>query len=266
MDNFLATHPVFTVEELSKALQRNESSSPQTRKALLAYHGKRGHIVQIRRGLYSVVPPGASPDTSPVDPYVAAARMTDDAVLGYHTALEVHGKAHSVSEQFVYLAKRPARPAKFRSYTFKGVRFPKALCDRHCQDLAVQTAERAGLDIRVTSLERTLVDVLDRPDLGGGWEEIWRSLESVEYFNLEKVVEYALLLGNATTVAKAGYFLDQHRQALMVEDVHLEPLRSRRPKRPHYMDRSRRGNGRLVSEWNLVVPVYVAERSWEERP
>ena len=108
------------------------------------------------------------------------------------------------------------------------------------------------------------MDVLDRPDLGGGWEEIWRSLESVEFFDLDQVVEYALLLDNATTVAKVGYFLDQHRRTLMVEDSHLGPLKRRRSKRPHYMDRRRRNSGRFVVDWNLIVPVPVAERSWQE--
>ena len=37
------------------------------------------------------------------------------------------------------------------------------------------------------------MDVLDRPDLGGGWEEIWHSLGTVEFFNLNQVIEYASL-------------------------------------------------------------------------
>ena len=71
----------------------------------------------------------------------------------------------------------------------------------------VETANRSGLAVRVTSLERTLVDVLDRPATSGGWEEIWRSLESVEYFDIEQVTECGLLLGNATTVAKVASIL-----------------------------------------------------------
>ena len=34
----------------------------------------------------------------------------------------------------------------------------------------------AGGRVRVTTLERTLVDVLDASNHGGGWEEIWRLL------------------------------------------------------------------------------------------
>ena len=42
----------------------------------------------------------------------------------------------------------------------------------------VESHHRHDVDVRVTGYERTLVNVLDRPDLTGSWEEIWRSLES----------------------------------------------------------------------------------------
>ena len=48
------------------------------------------------------------------------------------------------------------------------------------EHFGVLTTERAGMSLRVTNLERTFVDVLDRPLFSGGWEEVWRSLEAVE--------------------------------------------------------------------------------------
>jgi len=76
------------------------------------------------------------------------------------------------------------------------------------------------------------------------------------------VVEYARLLDNATTAAKVRYYLEQHAEMLMVEDKHLEPLRSRRPKQPHYLERGK--SGKLISDWNLVVPAFLVERSWQD--
>ena len=113
-------------------------------------------------------------------------------------------------------------------------------------------------------MERTLVDVLDRPDLGGGWEEVWRSLESVAYFDLAAVVEYARLLGSATTAAKVGFFLEQHRDMLMVDARHLDQLRDYAPRQPHYMDRGESSKGVMVKGWNLIVPLAVMDRTWEE--
>lgn len=261
---FFRKHPVFTGEELARHLSSRGEVGGRAQEALLAYHRKSGRVVRVRRGLYAVIPEGAATNTYPVDPFLVAARLTADAALSHHTALEFHGRAYSVHQHFTYSASRPLGPLAFRSHFFRGARFPRALCRKGKEHFGVSTAERAGMELRVTGLERTLVDVLDRPDLSGSWEEIWRSLESVEFFDLDKVVEYALLLGNATTGAKTGFFLEQHREPLMVEDRHLKAIHVLRPRHPHYLDRAKRKPGRLVSEWNLVVPREVLERTWGE--
>ena len=262
LQELAAKKPVLRSAELQAWLDREYSRNKRSRETLVSYHLRQGHLVHVRRGLYAVVPPGSDPATCPVDPYLIAAKAADDAVLAYHTALEVHGKAHSVFERHFFQSSRPLRPFTFRSHRFVCVLFPKALRDKGREHFATTTLDRAGLEIRVASLERTLVDLLDRPDLGGGWEEIWRSLESIEYFDLDLVVEYAKLLANRTTAAKVGYYLQQHAETLMVEDRHLDPLRRLRPKQPHYLQRGKAG--RLIRDWNIVVPKSLAEKSWEQ--
>lgn len=263
-DEFFRKHPVFTGEDLANYLSSHGEVGGRAQEALLAYHQKAGRVVRIRRGFYAVIPSGADPDSYPVDPFLVASKMTPDSVLSHHTGLEFHGKAYSVHTRITYSASHPPGPLTFRSHVFRGTRFPTALFRAEKTHFGVTIVERAGMELRVTSLERTLVDVLDRPDLSGSWEEIWRSLESVEFFDLDRVVEYALLLGNATTGAKVGFFLDQHREPLLVEDRHLKALHKLRPRQPHYLDRVKRTSGRLVSEWNLVVPKEVLERAWGE--
>lgn len=264
LEKFFHKHPIFTGNELGEYLKTRGSVGPRTQESMLAHKRKAGRVVMVRRGLYAVVPRGADPESYPIDPFLLAARLTRDAVLAYHTALDFSGRAYAVKERFTYLADRPLSPISFRSHVFRGVKFPRSLCRKGQENFGVVSRDRTGLEVRVTSLERTLVDVLDRPDLSGSWEEIWRSLESVEFFDVEKVVEYALLLENATTAAKVGFFLEQHREPLMVEDAHLQPLRDIRPRQPHYIERGKRESGRLVAGWNLVVPGEIVDRSWAE--
>jgi predicted transcriptional regulator of viral defense system len=261
LDRFFAKHPVFTVEEFDEYLGKHNL---YTRNALLTHHRKSGRIMAIRRGLYAVVPPGSSPESTRVDLFLLASKMTADAVLGYHTALEFHGKAYSVFNKLYYLSDRKSQPVQFRSYEFISVLIPKAIRGHPEELFGLENYERLGIDIRATNLERTFVDVMDRPDISGGWEEIWRSLESVEYFKLDEVVEYALLLGNATTASKVGFYLDQHRSELHVKDSQLDRLRNLRPRQPHYLDRNNRKGGQLVAAWNLVVPETVLNHTWEE--
>jgi len=50
----------------------------------------------------------------------------------------------------------------------------------------------------------------------------------------------------------------------MVEEKHLDPLKRRKPKQPHYMDKQHRGDSHLMREWNLIVPDFIANLGWEE--
>jgi predicted transcriptional regulator of viral defense system len=264
VETFFARHPVFARDEFNAFCGGQGECNHRTLDVLLAYHVSVGHLLRVRRGLYAVVPTGMDPAAAPVDAYLVASRMTADAVLAYHTAVDLHGRAYSVYETLFFLTEHRCRPSVFRSLRFNPVMPPKRLRDLGAADFGVTVVDRSGLDVRVTTLERTLVDVLDRPDLGGGWEEVWRSLESVEYFNLEAVVEYTRLLGSATTAAKVGFFLEQHQDTLMVDAKYLVQLREYAPRQPHYMDRTDNGRGVLVSAWNLIVPAAVVNRAWEE--
>jgi hypothetical protein len=85
----------------------------------------------------------------------------------------------------------------------------------------------------------------------------------VEFFDLDAVTRYALRTGSALTAARVGFFLEQSREALMVEDHFLDALRERAPSQAAYLDPARKP-GRLVPGWNLVVPEEVLNRSWQE--
>ncbi len=264
LQEFLPAHPVFTLAEFAEWYSSRRTTGDRTVEALLAYHVKSGHLVRIRKGLYAAVPRGSTAAGVPIDPFLVTGKLTPDAILAYHTALEFQGKAHSPTREFFYLTSLAARPLEFRGQRFRAVHAPAALRSKRAEHSNVLTADRMGLGVRVTNLERTMVDVLDRPHLGGGWEEIWRSLEGVAFFDLDAVVEYALLLENATTIAKVGFFLEQHKEHLMVEERHLDLLRKNIPRVPHYLSRENRRSGKLVSGWNLVVPPEVLERRWQE--
>ena len=146
---------------------------------------------------------------------------------------------------------------QFRSHEYRRAPVPPQLLQRGQEMFGVIRQDRSGVEILVTGHERTLVDVLDRPDLTGEWEEIWRSLESVEFFDLDQVIEYAGLLDNATTAAKVGFFLQQHRDDLMVEDAHLDVLRRMRPKQPHYLTRAREWN-EMPTQPEATGPLFPA--------
>jgi predicted transcriptional regulator of viral defense system len=260
--DFFASHPVFTHTEFVAA-HTATGRSRHTSNNLLAMHLAAGRLVRVRKGLYATVPRGVDPGNAVPDPFLVAARARDDAVVAHHTALAFHGKAYSVWRRYQYATAARVRPFTFRGLEFAAVQVPAAVRDLPDFGGGVLERPHAGGTLRVTSLERTLVDVLHTPHEGGGWEEIWRSLEMVEFFDLDAVIEHALVLGSALTVARVGFFLEQHREALMVEDKHLAVLRRHAPAQARYFGGTR-GKGRLMPGWNLIVPEYVLQRRWEE--
>lgn len=261
---FFARHAVFRFEEFRAEHVARGDRSPETTASVLKQHVAAGNLINVRRGLYARVTAGADAATFRVDPFLLASRLSDDAVIAYHSALQLLGKAHSLSRRITYLTRHRAKPFEFQDTRFVPVLVPALL--RKLPDLGggVREETRQGLRVRVTGYERTFVDVLDAPEYGGGWEEIWRSLESIEFVDLDFVVDYALRLGSALTVARVGFYLEQHADELLVEDRHIEALRAHAPTQPSYFERRHRKGGKLYPRWNLIVPENVSARSWAE--
>mgnify|MGYP001824286420 FL=1 len=81
VQDFFSENPVFRHEAFAAFLESTGSHRTKTREALLAYHVKAGHLLRLRRGLYAVVPRGFTPGDYPVDPYLLAGQLAEDAVL-----------------------------------------------------------------------------------------------------------------------------------------------------------------------------------------
>jgi predicted transcriptional regulator of viral defense system len=261
--DYFDRHPVFRFDDFAAAHAAGGRRSRQTTASVLKQHVAAGRLLHLRRGLYASVPRGADAERHPVDPYLLATQLAPDGVVAYHAALQFHGKTYSLWNRYHYLTRGRQRRFAYGDQEFVPVQAPAAL--RDLPDLGGGVVERphAGGLVRVTTLERSLVDVLDAPERNGGWEEVWRSLEMVEFFDLDAVLAYTRALGSALTAARVGFFLEQHRDVLMVEDQHLQAFRALAPGQPRYLD-ARRESGKLVKDWNLVVPERVLNRSWAE--
>ena len=77
---FFNQNPVFTTSEFTEYLGK-EKHNKSTRDNLLAYHVSKGNLLRVKQGLYAVVPSNMIAANYPVDPYLLASRMAQDAVL-----------------------------------------------------------------------------------------------------------------------------------------------------------------------------------------
>jgi predicted transcriptional regulator of viral defense system len=241
---FLLTRKLFTRQELATAL-RDRGSADSTLDAHLTRWTKKKRIARVKQGLF-VRLDGGLPDF-----IVLASRMAPDAAVSYHTALEAHGAAQSVFERLYFVTWTRTKPLAYKGRRFIPVRPRSPLDAAGGGERWIERAERGGNEFRVTTIERTVVDVLDRPALAGGIEEVWRSLHSVPALDPGALEAYVRLLGPSVS-AKVGFFLESRREELAIPEALLKRLRSRVPGSPVFMDRRRKG--RLVSGWSLIVP------------
>jgi predicted transcriptional regulator of viral defense system len=273
LHEFFDKFQVFRLEDLNGFIQEKEPDKEldtSTKKNLITHYIKQGRIVRIKQEIYQVIPPGKSSENYSVDPYLLASKLSDDSVLSHHTALEAHAKAYSIFNTFYYWTRKEIKkPFEYQGIKFQAVKLPSVLIEKKKENFATKTLYRKDQPLRVTNFERTLVDVLYRPKFAGNWEEIYRSLAGIDYFDIDEVFEYCKLLGNSTVFARVGFYLEQHQQKLAITDIELENFAQFKPKSPHYLQRQDREKTKkkvstLLKKWNLVVPNKILEKSWEE--
>jgi predicted transcriptional regulator of viral defense system len=258
--SFLSAHPVFTRAEFAAAFGHPAGAANVT--SLLRHHLRAGNIKRVSREVFAAVPAHLAAERMMIDRFAAASKLRRDAVLGFHSALELHGIAYSeFNEVQLISAGRTERV----DLPFGACRFvipPKALAAGKADYLTL-TMDRQGVAVRVTAVERTVVDVLHRPELAGGVEGVLKSLDVVRYLDPAKLADYVELLDNRSLASVSGWWLEKRRAALGVTDDVLARLRARLPRSKHYALGAEPGRAVLVEPWRVLLPTQALDAAFE---
>ena len=254
---FFSAHPVFRRAEYAAAVGRRSRDKVVT--AMLAQHLRAGNIRRIARGVFASVPKHADAATWTVDRFLAASRLRRDAVIAYHSALELHGCAYTEGRDVQVIAKGEPGMFDADNITCRFVRPPRGFLPPD----GVTVFDRLGQDLSVTTIERTIVDLFDRYDLAGGAEELFNSLDLVVRVDAATLVRYARDLGKATAAGALGFWLERDRQRLGVPESALEELRTLAPSQSRYALGANPGEGRTARGWNVILPVGAVESRFE---
>ncbi len=230
---------------------------------LIKNRRRAGKIGVIKEGVYYVVRPGSTPTTTPVDDYLLASKLSPDAVLSFHTALDVLGFSHSMYNTYYYFTKTYRRPVHFRHGLYRSVSCPPRLARSGKELFGTTKIERLGVKVLTTDKERTLVESLEHPEYCGGFEETFRSLEKMPYVRTESLVSYLDLRGQKNLYARVGVFLEQRRDTLHADESLFRYLEQNKPLQPVYWGPRGRG-GILIKRGNVIVPAALHEKRWEE--
>ena len=253
---FFSATPVFRRADYARAVGR--TSDDKTVTAMLSQHVRAGNIKRVARGLYASVPKHADSKSWWVDRLLVASRLRPDGVIGYHSALEAHGFAYT--SEFDVQVIAPGEPGAFETteFTCRFVR-PGAPLGTG----SVETLDRLGQSVAVTTLERTVADLFDRPDLAGGAEELLNSLDLIVRLDAEKLAQHLAANETATAAGVAGWWLERRREPLRVSDAAIEAVRALAPRQTRYALGAVAGEGRSAPGWNVVLPARVIDAGFE---
>jgi predicted transcriptional regulator of viral defense system len=212
--------------------------------SLLTAYRRRGLVDQVRRGLWVVL---GLEDGQPVaSRYRIATEVGPSAYVSHHSAFEYHGMANQVFYEVYVSANRRFTPFEYDgvSYRFVATR------------LAVGVEEMSD-GVRVTDVERTVLDSVNDVEKIGGLEEFLACLELVPVLDSDKLLAYLDRYGKQVLYQKTGFLLSRYADRLRLPESFFTACQAHVGLGVGYLGSP--AESRYDKRWRLVVPATLAQ-------
>jgi predicted transcriptional regulator of viral defense system len=172
----------------------------------------RGVAARLKPGLYVLVPFELGRERKYTgNPLVVAREIMngEDYYLSHATAMEIHGM--TTQPQLVIMVTTP-KPR--RALTSLGVEFRFILCRREALFGLTEHWVTKQEKVRVSDLERTVIDGLKQTEHCGGLTEVAKGLWMRRRdMNVDRLVQYARRIGVGAVVRRLGFLLETYEMA-----------------------------------------------------
>jgi predicted transcriptional regulator of viral defense system len=193
-------------------IRRRARVSPGFARKLAHDLAQKGWLQRIRRGLYLVHPGRRGPESATdLDPLKIGARLATPYYFGYATAAELLGLLPQLGHVYYLVSPVRTQPPKRTPIQFRFVRTEPG------RMFGTVTLHRRGELIRVSNVERTLLDCLRRPELAGGVPGVTQMVASGKSrLRWDLIPDYARRLGAHSLTWRLGYLAEQVRPDISV--------------------------------------------------
>lgn len=245
-----ASHGTLTVQDTARVLGIDTTAAAR----LLSNWRAQGWIQRVRRGLYVLVPLGASGRVGVVaDPWILIAQAFAPCYIGGWSACEHWDLTEQIFREVVVVTSKPVRP---RRGEIGGIGYLARVVAAK-QLFGTRRVWRDKTPVDVSDPSRTIVDILDVPAVGGGIRhvaEVVRAYFASEHRNDRQLVAYGRRLGNQTVFKRLGFLVEQ----LGIEAAYLlAECRAARSAGYARLDPSGPPRGRLLRRWGLQLNIEV---------
>ena len=215
----------------------------------------RGLVTRLKPGLFVLVPPELGRENQfSGNPYLTARAMVGSAeyYISHSSAMELHRMV--TQPQFTIFTSTTKR---LRKRTLHGTEFRFGFVQpEHMFGVGTHWITKQDA-VRISDLERTLVDGLRQPEYCGGIVDVAKGLWMRHAdLNTSRLIEYALRLRVGSVVRRLGYLLELYR---LLPELELERLRSALTVTYSLLDPVMPKEGPYLSRWRLRLNVAPEE-------
>ncbi|MHB1395115.1 MAG: type IV toxin-antitoxin system AbiEi family antitoxin domain-containing protein [Clostridia bacterium] len=236
--NQLAKYPVFTIDEVEKLTGNSKTAYSQLDRLM-----KKGLIKKVRKNIYSVINPVTGQIVA--TRYQIACAVTDTAYISHHSAFEYYGLANQVFYE-IYVSSE----TKFNTFEYDHVTY-KYVASR-MQEGIVEAKNTTG--VRITDLERTVIDSIRDYNKIGGFEELLNCLEGIDYLDEAKLLRYLEVYNTQGLYQRVGYLLQHYQKEMQLSNNFIECCKEKIGKSRRYLLNDSNERSIYNSEWELMVP------------
>ncbi len=196
--------PIFSVEHCALILKMERNAAARQ----LAEWTEQGWLKRIKRGFYAPIPMDTvSSEQVLEDVWVVVPTLFSPAYVGGWSAAEHWGFTEQIFSSICILTSKPIknRSEVIQSQTFSLKKTKKE------KFFGLKVLWRGSVKINISDPHRTIADMLDDPNLGGGISHTEKCLFSYlesEHFNQELLLSYLKKLGNKTAFKRLGFLLE----------------------------------------------------------
>lgn len=242
---------IFSLQDVEKIT----GLRPKSARNFVAQLVNRGVATRLKPGLFILVPfeLGHEREYSG-NSYVVAREIAggEEYFISHASAMDLHGMVTQPQLVVYTSTTKLTRPRTILGTEFRFVHTkPQHLFG--LTDHWVNKSEK----VRVSDLERTVIDGLKHPEYCGGFSEVARGFwMRRENFHPERLVDYALQLGVGAVIRRLGFLLEAC-------DVHapseIARLRNNITATYHLLDPVLPAGGKFLSRWRLRLNVSPEE-------
>ena len=144
---------------------------------------------------------------------------------------------------------------KFNDFSFDDVDYTRQAVKDYTQVIYIVTA-----GVRITTLERAVVDCIDNIDLGGGIDELLNALEQIRVLDENRLTEILQAYNKVILYQKVGFILEQYKDKYMLSDKFFADCKSRLTNQIKYFLNDEYSDIAYNSDWQLMAPKNLKSR------